>query len=300
VDAETLVQSADVAMLNSKKHGRNNYSFFKPQMNEQALERRFLEGSLRHALERHELLLYYQPKMDLKTETLIGVEALIRWCRPKQGISLPRDFLPAAEQSGYILPIGRWVLREACRQARHWLDAKLAPVTVAINISAAELLGKGFVDNIRIALQDSALEPQHLELEITETALMKDLPAATLLLHSLRELGVLLTLDHFGTGPASLTCLRQLPIDSLKIDRSLVDRLCKHGEDGALVSAVISMGRSLHLRVIAEGIETQEQFLALRSRQCAQGQGHYFRQPVPAHEFARLLETDFCTTLAIG
>jgi predicted signal transduction protein with EAL and GGDEF domain len=298
-DADSLVQCADTAMLNAKKHGRNNYSFFKPHMNAQALERRFLERGLREALSRSELLLYYQPKMDLTTERMVGVEALIRWCRPKRGMTLPREFLSVAEQSGSIVPIGKWVLGEVCRQARDWRDANLPPITLAVNISANELLSKGFVDGIRSALQESGLESQYLELEMTEIALMKDLQTAAPLLRALRDMGVRLTLDHFGTGPSSLNSLRYFPIDALKIDRSLVSGLGVSDDDRAIVNAVIQMGRSLHLRVIAEGIETQAQFLALRSQQCAQGQGHYFRQPVPAKEFAKLLSTDFCRTLAI-
>jgi diguanylate cyclase (GGDEF)-like protein/PAS domain S-box-containing protein len=286
-DAGTLVKNADIAMLNAKDGGRNNYQFFKPDMNEHALERQSLESGLRHALERREFVLYYQPKMDLETESIAGVEG---------GLVLPEKFISIAEQCGYIVPIGRWVLREACRQTQSWLDAELAPMPVAINISTVELRSKDFVQGVRAVLHETGLDARYLEFELTETALMQD-PASTIaVLHALKDIGVRLTLDDFGTGYSSLSYLKRFPIDALKIDKSFVRGLCTNAGDANIVSAVINMGKSFGLRVIAEGVETREQFLRLQAQQCAEGQGYYFREPVAAKEFAKLLGSDLSTT----
>ncbi len=296
-DAETLVKNADIAMLNAKNNGRNNYQFFKPDMNEHALERQSLESGLRHALDRREFELYFQPKMDLETETITGAEALIRWRQPEQGIVLPEKFIPIAEQCGYIVPIGRWVLREACRQTKSWLDADLAPMSVAINISAVELRSKGFVQGVRAVLHETGLDARFLEFELTETALMQDPKSTIAVLHALKDIGVRLTLDDFGTGYSSLSYLKRFPIDALKIDKSFVRGLCTNASDANIVSAVINMGKSFGLRVIAEGVETREQFLRLQAQRCAEGQGHYFQAPVAAHEFAKLLGSDLSATV---
>src|ERR1700738_2801780 len=296
-DAETLVKNADIAMLNAKNNGRNNYQFFKPDMNEHALERQSLESGLRHALDRREFELYFQPKMDLETEAINGAEALIRWRQPEQGIVLPEKFIPIAEQCGYIVPIGRWVLREACRQTQSWLDADLLPMSVAINISAMELRAKDFVQGVRDVLQETGLDARYLEFELTETALMQD-PASTIaVLRALKDMGLRLTLDDFGTGYSSLSYLKRFPIDALKIDKSFVRGLCTNAGDANIVSAVINMGKSFGLRVIAEGVETREQFLRLQAQQCAEGQGHYFQAPVAALEYAKLLGSDLSATV---
>jgi diguanylate cyclase len=288
-DAETLVRCASIAMLSAKEQGHNCYAFFKPHMNERTIERRFLECGLRHALEREEFVLHYQPQMDLRTEAIVGAEALIRWRRPKRGIALPAEFMSVAEQSGYIIQIGLWALREACRQARSWRDAGLASIPVAISISAIELRSRSFVESVRAILLETGMEPQCLELEITELALMKDWQSIAAVLHALRNMGVQLALDHFGTGSSSLTHLKRFPVDALKIDESLVRGL-RTCDNEAIVDAVISAGKSFHLRVIAQGIETREQFVALQRLQCLEGQGPYFREPVAANEFTRLLE----------
>jgi diguanylate cyclase (GGDEF)-like protein/PAS domain S-box-containing protein len=296
-DAETLVKNADIAMLHAKDNGRNNYQFFRSDMNEHALERQSLEGGLRHALERREFVLYYQPKIDLGTEAIAGVEALIRWRQPGRGIVFPEKFIPIAEQCGYIVPIGQWVLREACRQTQRWLDADLAPTPVAINISAVELRSKDFVQGVRDVLQETGLDARYLEFELTETALMQD-PAATIaVLHALKDMGVQLTLDDFGTGYSSLSYLKRFPLNALKIDKSFVRGLCTNAGDANIVSAVINMGKSFSLRVIAEGVETREQFLALQAQHCAEGQGYYFQEPIAANEFAKLLGSDLSTTV---
>jgi len=296
-DAETLVKNADIAMLNAKDSGRNNYQFFRPTMNEHAQERQSIEGSLRHALDRGEFELHYQPKMDLTAETLTGAEALIRWRQPERGIVCPHDFIPIAEQCGYIVPIGRWVLREACRQRRSWLDAHLAAIPIAINISAVELRSNNFVAHVREILRETGLEPRYLEFELTETAFMQDPQSTIAVLRELKDMGIQLTLDDFGTGYSSLSYLKRFPIDSLKIDKSFVHGLCTDSDDSKLVSAVINLGRSFHLQVIAEGVETREQFLALQAQNCAEGQGYYFQKPVAADEFAKLLGADLSATL---
>jgi diguanylate cyclase (GGDEF)-like protein/PAS domain S-box-containing protein len=298
-DAETLVKNADIAMLNAKDNGRNNYQFFRPAMNERALERQSIEGSLRHALDRSEFVLHYQPKLDLGAETLTGAEALIRWHQPQRGHVHPRDFIPIAEQCGYIVPIGRWVLREACRQRRIWNDDNLAQVPVAVNISAVELRSTDFVGHVQAVLDETGLEPKYLEFELTETAFMQDPQATITVLRALKDIGIRLTLDDFGTGYSSLSYLKRFPIDALKIDRSFVHGLCTDSGDSKLVSAVINLGRSFHLQVIAEGIETRDQFLALRAQDCAEGQGYYFQKPIAADEFAKLLGSDLSETVAL-
>jgi diguanylate cyclase (GGDEF)-like protein/PAS domain S-box-containing protein len=296
-DAETLVRNADIAMLNAKDNGRNNYQFFRPAMNEHALERQSIEGSLRHALDRGEFVLHYQPKLDLATETLTGAEALIRWRQPERGIVFPLDFIPIAEQCGYIVPIGRWVLREACRQRRLWLDAQLAAIPIAINISAVELRSNNFVEHVRAILQETELEPQYIEFELTETAFMQDSQSTIAVLRALKDMGIQLTLDDFGTGYSSLSYLKRFPINALKIDKSFVRGVCTDSDDSKLVSAVINLGRSFHLQVIAEGVETREQFIALQALNCGEGQGYFFQKPVAADEFSKLLRADLSTTV---
>jgi diguanylate cyclase (GGDEF)-like protein/PAS domain S-box-containing protein len=294
-DAATLVKNADVAMLNAKSNGRNNYQFFRPDMNEHALERQSLEGGLRHALARREFVLHYQPKIDLETQAITGVEALIRWQHPDGGIVLPEKFIPIAEQCGYIVPIGRWVVREACRQVQSWLDAALVPMSMAVNISAVELRSKGFVEGVSTILREIGLDPRYLEFELTETALMQDPNSTVAVLRALREMGVRLTLDDFGTGYSSLSYLKRFPIDALKIDKLFVRGLCTNASDANIVNAVISMGKSFSLRVIAEGVETREQLLALKAQHCAEGQGYFFQAPMAAPEIAKLLASDVPT-----
>jgi diguanylate cyclase (GGDEF)-like protein/PAS domain S-box-containing protein len=296
-DAETLVKSADIAMVTAKENGRNSYQFFRPSMNEHALERQSIESGLRHALNRREFVLHYQAKIDLVTERLTGAEALIRWHKPQRGVVFPGAFVPIAEQCGYIVPIGRWALREACLQRRMWLDAKLAPIPIAVNISAVELRSKNFVEDVRDILLETALEPAYLEFELTETALMHDPQSTINVLRKIKDMGILLTLDDFGTGYSSLSYLKRFPIDALKIDKSFVHGICANADDAKIVSAVINLGRSFHLQVIAEGIETRAQFLALQGQNCAEGQGYYFQPPVAADEFAKLLGADLSETV---
>jgi diguanylate cyclase (GGDEF)-like protein/PAS domain S-box-containing protein len=288
-DAETLMNNADFAMYHAKDSGRNNYQFFKADMNARAVERQSLEDGLRHALERQEFELHYQPKMNLETGSIIGVEALIRWRHPQRGLVSPTQFIPIAEECGFIVPIGRWVLREACRQARAWQDAGLPPLRIAVNISAVELRAKDFVAGVDAILKETRLEPRYLEFELTETFLMQDSKSTVSVLQALKDLGLHLALDDFGTGYSSLSYLKRFPIDTLKIDRSFVSDLATDADDASIVSAVISMGESLHMRVVAEGVETREQLVFLQEHSCPFAQGYYFSPPVAAGEFVQLL-----------
>jgi diguanylate cyclase (GGDEF)-like protein len=296
-DAETLIKSADTAMYYAKENGRNNYKFFEQDMNARAVQRQSIEVSLRRALERQEFVLYYQPKINLHSGTIVGVEALIRWQHPERGLLPPAQFVPIAEDCGLILPIGRWVLREACLQLRAWLQAGLPPITVAVNTSALEFRAKDFLENIRATLEDTRSEPRYLELELTESILMRDAKSTDSMLHVLADLGVKLAVDDFGTGYSSLSYLRQFPIDTLKIDQSFVNRMTSNPDDATIVSAVISMGKSLKQRVIAEGVETPEQYRFLLAQHCDEGQGYYFCRPVVAEVLATLLQTGFSPTL---
>jgi diguanylate cyclase (GGDEF)-like protein/PAS domain S-box-containing protein len=289
-DAETLIKNADRAMYHAKEKGRNNFQFFKPEMNRQALERQSLEGSLRHAIVRGEFLLHYQPKVNLFTGQISGVEALIRWQQSDRGLVPPSQFVPIAEDCGLILPIGRWVLREACRQARAWQCAGLPRLPVAVNVSAVEFRDQDFVEGVRTVLSETGLEARCLELELTEGVLMEDAESTAAVLQELKTMGVHLAVDDFGTGYSSLSYLRQFPIDILKIDRSFVQQITADSEDSLIVSAIINMGKSLKHVVVAEGIETQEQRAYLQSQHCAEGQGYFFSRPVPAAQFAHLLQ----------
>jgi len=222
---------------------------------------------------------------------IVGVEALIRWQHPERGLMPPLQFLPIAEDCGLILPIGRWVLREACLQAQTWMRAGLRPITIAVNTSALEFNATDFLENIRATLDDTGLEPRYLELELTESVLMRDAEFTDSILHGLAGLGVKLAIDDFGTGYSSLSYLRQFPIDTLKIDQSFVSRITSSPDDATIVSAVINMGKSLKLRVIAEGVETPEQRTFLLAQHCDEGQGYYFSYPIAAEALATLLQT---------
>jgi len=288
-EAEALMKNADFAMYHAKDSGRNTYQFFKSDMNVCALERQSLEVDLRRALENREFELHYQPKVNLETGAITAVEALIRWRHPQRGLVPPAQFIPVAEACGVIVPIGRWVLGEACRQSRAWRDAGLAPIRIAINVSPLELRDRDFVATVRATLQKTSLEPCCLELELTETFLMQDTTVTAAVLEALKDLGVTLALDDFGTGYSSLSRLQRFPIDTLKIDQSFVRDLTSHADAAGIVSAVIGMGNSLHMRVVAEGVETREQLTFLQQRGCPEGQGYYFSRPVIAAQLPRLL-----------
>ncbi|HUX30182.1 MAG TPA: EAL domain-containing protein [Thiobacillus sp.] len=291
LDAETLIKHADTAMFHAKDNGRNTYAFFEQEMTARAMARQSIEASLRLALERQEFVLHYQPKVNLLSGTIVGIETLVRWQHPQRGLLEPAQFVPIAEDSGLILPLGRWVLREACLQTRAWQDAGLPPITVAVNTSAPEFRAGDFLEYLRATLEESRLEPRYLELELTESILMRDAASADSVLHALADLGVKLAVDDFGTGYSSLSYLQQFPINTLKIDQSFVSRITRNPDDAAIVSAVINMAKALRLRVIAEGVETAEQAAFLLAQHCDEGQGYFFGRPVGAEALAILLQT---------
>jgi diguanylate cyclase (GGDEF)-like protein/PAS domain S-box-containing protein len=291
LDAETLIKNADTAMYQAKENGRQNYQYFKPAMNARAVERQSIEESLRRALERDQFTLHYQPKIDFRTGAIAGAEALIRWTHPTRGSVSPAQFIPIAEACGLIVPIGNWVLRQACEQSRAWLEAGLPEATMAVNVSAMEFRNDTFLEGLFAILGETGLDPRTLELEVTESVLMKHAESAASILHTLRERGVQVALDDFGTGYSSLSYLRKFPIDALKIDQSFVGEITSARDDASIVTAVISMARSLKLRVVAEGVETVEQMAFLRAHECDEAQGYYFSRPVPPQQFADLLRT---------
>lgn len=289
-DAETLIKNADTAMYQAKENGRQNYKFFAAAMNVRAVERQSIEEHLRRALERNEFVLHYQPKIDLKTGSITGAEALLRWSNPTLGSISPGIFIPIAEDSGLILPIGTWVMREACRQTREWIDAGLPEMTIAVNVSAMQFRDEAFLETLMEILDETGLEQRYLEVEVTESALMKRVEFTAGLLQTLRARGIKVALDDFGTGYSSLSYLRKFPLDVLKIDQSFVRQITTTPGETMIVSAIIHMARSLNLRVVAEGVETAEELDFLRAHHCEEAQGYYFSRPVNANAFAVLLE----------
>ena len=290
-DAETLIKNADTAMYQAKENGRHGYRFFEPAMNSRAIERQSIEEGLRGALERREFAVLYQPRIDLRTNEIAGAEALLRWTHPSRGVVSPAQFIPIAEDGGLILPIGNWVLREACKQARAWADAGLPLATMAVNLSAMEFRSKDFVEGVFAMLHDVSLEPRFLELELTESVLMKHAESTESILKTLRAKGVRVAAGDFGTGCSNLSYLRRFPIDTLKIDRSLVRQITTVPDETAIVTAIISMGRSLKLRVVAEGVETQKELDFLLAHQCDVAQGSYLSPPLLPPQFAALLKS---------
>ncbi len=291
VNAETLIQNADTAMYHAKTSGRDNYKFFMTDMNERSVQRLFVENSLRRALKQREFLLHYQPQIDIVSGKIIGAEALIRWMDPEIGLVYPERFVPIAEESGLIVPIGQWVLREACRQVGAWLISGLRAVPVAVNISAKEFRNPTFLDEVALALKETGIAPHYLKLELTESILMHDVESSVSVFESLKAMGVKIAIDDFGTGYSSLSYLKRFPIVTLKIDQSFVHDITTDADDATIVSAVIGMGRNLNLRVIAEGVETSEQLEFLRVHLCDEGQGFLFSHPLPAEDLALLLDT---------
>ena len=290
LDAETLIKNADTAMYQAKESGRGSYKFFRRAMNVRAVERQSIEQDLRGALDREEFTLHYQPKINLKTGAITGAEALIRWRSSTRGSIPPVRFIPVAEDSGLILPIGAWVLREACAQERAWVDAGLPVPAVAVNVSAVQFQDEKFLEGLFAILGETGLDPSNLELEVTERVLMKHTKCAASILQILRNRGIRVSVDDFGTGYSSLSYLQQFPLDALKIDRSFVCGINTHPGETTIVNAIINIGRSLNLRVIAEGVETAADLAFLKAHHCDEAQGLYFSRPVPADQFARFCE----------
>ncbi len=289
-DAETLLKNADVAMYRAKDEGRNGYQLYTPAMQANALEKLELENSLRRAMERNELTVYYQPQVSLKTGEIVGVEALARWRHNEKGMLPAMEFIPLAEDIGLIVPIGEWVLRTACEQNRAWQGAGLPPIRMAVNLSVLMFQQKGLVDVVNGVLKETGLAPEFLELEVTETVLMKDFAAAATTLITLKDMGVHVAIDDFGTGYSSLSYLKRLSVDRLKIDGSFVRDLTIHPDDDAIVTATVAMAHSLKLSALAEGVETRPQLEFLRSVQCDDMQGNLFSKPLPPEEFEGLLK----------
>lgn len=288
-DAETLLRNADIAMYRAKEEGRNNYQIYTPAMNALLLERLAVESDLRHALEREEFVLYYQPQVDMKTRRITGLEALVRWEHPRRGLVPPMEFIPLAEETGLIAPLGEWVLRTACRQNKAWQDAGLPPMRVAVNLSARQFEQPGLARAIAHVLSETGLAPQYLELEITESTAMRNVDYTAGMLRELKEMGVRIAIDDFGTGHSSLGYLKRFPVDMLKIDQSFVRDLPADEHDATLASGIIAMAHELKLEVIAEGVETEEQFAFLQRQRCDEMQGYLFSKPVPTGEFERML-----------
>ncbi|MBK6848111.1 MAG: EAL domain-containing protein [Proteobacteria bacterium] len=279
---EELLRNADTAMYRAKAGGRSRCVFFTEQMNNEAVERLALERDLRHALARHELLLHYQPQWDLRNGRITGAEALLRWQHPERGLIPPATFIPVAEESGLIVPVGEWVLHTACEQGRRWLGQVGAPSYLAVNVSSRQFRQDGFVDLVRRILADVGLPAQHLQLEITESMLMDDVEQTVAALAELRAHGVHLSIDDFGTGYSSLSYLKRFPIDVLKIDQSFVRHLAEDDDDAAIASTIIAMAHTLKKTVVAEGVEHLAQVRFLRGRKCDQAQGFYFSRPLTA------------------
>lgn len=287
--AMELIKNADAAMYHAKEMGRNNYQFFTEDMNARAFAVVSMEHSLRQALERGELLLHYQPQVELATGRVIGAEALLRWQHPQMGLVMPAQFIPIAEERGLIIPIGDWVLREACRRNRRWQRAGLPKMRVTVNVSALQFRQLDFAAKIAALLGDVGLAPESLELEITESVIMHSAEATMGALRKLKQMGLQLSIDDFGTGYSSLSYLKQFPIDRLKLDQSFVRGLPADADDIAISTAVLGMAKTLKLKVMAEGVETREQLQFLRAHGCDEAQGYYFSEPVPAEDFERFV-----------
>jgi diguanylate cyclase (GGDEF)-like protein/PAS domain S-box-containing protein len=289
--AETLLKQADAAMYRAKERGRHNYQFYTPDMNARAFERLALENKLRRALEREELVLHYQPRVDILSRKVTGMEALVRWNHPDFGLIPPADFIPIAEESGLIVPIGEWVLHTACAQNKRWQEQGFPKLCMAVNISARQFKHAKLVESVRRALDETGLDPACLELEITESIAMEHADESVKKLRELKTMGVRLSMDDFGTGHSSLSYLKQFPIDSLKIDKSFIQDTSQGSKDAAIAVAISAMAEQLHLKVITEGVETQEQLSFLVGNQSGEVQGFYFSHPLPAEEFASLLQS---------
>jgi diguanylate cyclase (GGDEF)-like protein len=292
-DSQTLLKNAGAALYRAKRSGGANYQFYKADMHERASQHLALETSLRRAIQKEEFLIHYQPRVSVDRLEITGVEALIRWRHPELGIVPPSDFIPLAEDTGLIVPIGEWVLREACRQNKAWQNQGFAPIHVAVNISARQFHQQDLAETVIRILNETGLSPEHLELELTESSLMQSPEIASGVLNQLKGRGVNISIDDFGTGFSSLASLKRLPIDALKVDRSFVREATTDPDDASLVMAIITLAHNLRLKVIAEGVETEEQLRFLHLLRCDEIQGYLFSKPLPAEEFITLLDTKF-------
>jgi diguanylate cyclase (GGDEF)-like protein len=290
-DAETLVKNADIALYRAKEKGRDTYQFYAATMNEKAIEQLELENKLRRALERNEFVLHYQPQFDMHMGKIIGMEALVRWQQPDGQLIYPLDFISIAEDTGMIVPLGEWVLRTACAQNKLWQTSDFLPLRVAVNLSGRQFQ-ESLVPTIAEVLKKTGLEPQFLELELTETSIMKNDEIAVKILTELKKMGIQICIDDFGTGYSSLSYLKRFPIDTLKIDQSFIRESMRDADHAAIVVAIITMAHTLKLKVVAEGVESPEQWAFLRDNNCDKMQGTLFSSPLPAEAFTRLI-TEF-------
>jgi diguanylate cyclase (GGDEF)-like protein len=288
-DAPTLLKNADAALYRAREQGGDNYQFYTADMNAKAMKRLTLENSLRRALERSEFEVYYQPVLDINTRKIVSVEALLRWHHPELGLVQPAEFIPLAEDTGMIVPIGEWVLRTACAQSKSWQSAGFAPLSLAVNLSARQFQQQNLSEVVVRILQETGLNPRDLELELTESSIMKNAEWAVRTLSELKAMGVKIAIDDFGTGYSSLGYLKRLPIDTLKIDRSFVSDVTTDPDDAALVMAIITLAHNLRLKVIAEGVDSEEQLRFLHLLRCDEWQGYFFSKPLPVEAFEELL-----------
>jgi diguanylate cyclase (GGDEF)-like protein len=289
VDEQTLIKNADVAMYRAKEEGKNNFQFYSEELNASSLERLNLESALRNALERKQFQLHYQVKRDIRSGLITGVEALLRWQHPDLGMVAPLRFIPLAEETGLIHPIGKWVLRTACRQNVAWQKLGLAPLTMAVNLTARQLFDEGLLTDIATILADTGMDAHLLELELSEGLLMRDIKKTLRLFRDIKDLGVRIAIDDFGIGYFSLAALKRFPLDSIKIDRSFVHEITSVAEDRPLTEAIIAMGKTLSLTIVAQGVETKEQADFLRQNTCDEFQGFYLNKPMPAEQMTELL-----------
>jgi len=287
-DADSLVKKSDAAMFFSKSYGRNNYHYYSPDMHQHGSQRYQLETDLTAAIKESQFFLVFQPKVSLNDWTMHGMEALIRWKHPEKGIISPETFIPILEETGLIIQVGEWVLRESCRITKQWQDEGLPPLSVAVNISALQFRQLGFIDAVNSILSDTKLDPQYLELEITENCLIDDAEENIALMHNLKDMGIKLTIDDFGTGYSSLNYLCKLPVDTLKIDRGFINGMIDNTQKRSVVTAIISFAHGLKLDVVAEGIETQEQLVFINAMRCTSIQGYLFSKPISESDFYEL------------
>jgi diguanylate cyclase (GGDEF)-like protein len=299
-DEQTLTKNADIAMYQAKAEGKNNFQFYSEKLNANSLERLTLESSLRHALERNEFRLYYQAKRDIRSGRIAGMEALLRWEHPDLGTVAPMQFIPVAEDTGLIVPIGRWVLKTACLQSVAWQNEGLPPLSVAVNLTARQFTDEYLLQDLASILKDTGMNPQFLEIELSESLLIHDVETTLRILTGIKSLGVRVAVDDFGTGYSSLATLQRFPLDTVKIDRSFIRELVGPSQDSALADAVIAMGKSLSLTVIAQGVETKEQAEFLRAHACDELQGFYFNRPLPAYQFAQLMRAQTADISYVG
>ncbi|HOP93004.1 MAG TPA: EAL domain-containing protein [Acetivibrio thermocellus] len=293
-DPQTIFKNADTALYRAKELGRNNYQLYTESMNQKVLQRLDIENSLRRAIEKEEFVLFYQPQIDIKTGKIVGFEALLRWYHPDYGLMPPMEFIPVAEDSGLIVVIGEWVLETACRQNKKWIECGLEPHLISVNLSARQFQRSNIVEVIDRIRSSTGLAPELLELEITESTAMQDLSFTIDVLNQLRKKGIRVSLDDFGTGYSSLNYLRQLPIDTLKIDKSFVQDIRANSKEEAIAKTVISLAHKLDLTVVAEGVETKEQLLFLKKEKCDKAQGYLFSKPLPAEEIEKMLRDKKC------